>query len=124
MNPIEIGQRLIELTTADNDAQALNELYAENVVSVEAGSDEGGEAQTWEGLAAVKEKHAWWNGVATLHSMTAEGPYAGFGDNHFVIKFWMDITMEGQERSQMTEVGLYEVADSKIVREVYLPLSG
>ena len=121
MNATDVGKRLVELTSSGNDEQALQELYADNVVSIEAGGD-GGEGQTWEGLAAVREKHAWWNNAATMHDTTAEGPYAGGGDDQFVVKFWMDVTMEG-ERNQMTEVGVYQVADGKIVREVYLPLT-
>ncbi len=121
MNPMQVGQRLIELTTQDQDHIALDELYADNVVSVEAGNGDE-EAQTWEGIDAVREKHAWWNGVATMHEVTAEGPYAGGGADQFVVKFGMDVTMEGQERAMMVEVGIYEVQDGKIVRETYLPL--
>ncbi|MEQ9450710.1 MAG: nuclear transport factor 2 family protein [Pseudomonadales bacterium] len=123
MDTMTVANRLVELTTADNDAQALDELYAEDVVSIEAGTPEG-EPQTFTGLAAVREKHAWWNSVATLHDTTAEGPYAGTGSDQFVVKFWMDVTMAEQGRSQMTEVGVFTVADGKIVREVYLPLLG
>ena len=120
MNVIEVGKRLVELTTSGQDEVALAELYADNVVSIEtAPTDE--DAASWEGLDAVREKHAWWNSVATMHDTTAEGPFAGFGDDCFVVKFWMDVTMEG-ERNQMTEVGVFTVADGKIVREVYLPL--
>ena len=120
MNAIEVGKRLVELTSADNDAQALAELYADNVVSIESAHAED-QVATWEGISAVHEKHEWWSANATVHETTAEGPYAGFGDDHFVVKFWMDVTMDGQ-RNQMSEVGLYTVEAGKIVREVYLPL--
>lgn len=119
MNAIEIGKRLVELTSNDNDAQALDELYSDNVVSIEAG---GEEAQTWEGLEAVRGKHAWWNEMTTVHSTSAKGPFASGTDDQFVVRFDMDVTMQGQEREQMQEVGLFTVADGKIVREVYLPL--
>ena len=122
MTPIEAGRRLVELTSAGNDAQALDELYATHVVSVEAGAPGGDGPQTFEGLDAVREKHAWWASVATMHDTAAEGPYAGDGDDHFVVKFRMDVTMEGQSRTQMSEVGLYTVEGGKIVHEVYLPL--
>lgn len=126
MNTIEVGKRLVELTSANNDAQALDELYADTIVSIETNAAEGGAEggngpNTWEGIAAVREKHAWWNSVVTTHSTTVEGPYAGIEDNHFVVKFVADITMQEQPRSQMTEVGLFTVENGKIVREVYLP---
>lgn len=126
MNAIEVGQRLIALTTADKDAQALDELYADNVVSVEAdGSD--GTPDVFEGIEAVREKHAWWNSVAAMHEVTAEGPYAAADDNQLAIKFCMDVTMmdpetEKPNRAQMTEMGIFTVENGKIVREVYLPL--
>lgn len=120
MNTIEIGKRLVELATTGADAQALDELYATNVISIEADAEE--ESQTWEGLDAVREKHAWWESVTTMHNTTAEGPFAGEGDDQFVVRFEMDVTMQEKGRSTMSEVGLYTVADGKIAREVYLPL--
>ncbi len=123
MNAIEIGKRLIELTTSDNDAQALEELYADDVVSIEANVGEDAKSDVFNGLAAVREKHEWWNGVATMHETTAEGPFAGEGEDQFAVRFWMDVTMEEQGRVQMAEIGLYTVSDGKIVREIYLPLA-
>lgn len=121
MNAIEVGQRLIALTTTDNDAQALDELYADEVVSIEADGQDG-TPDVFEGIAAVREKHAWWNGMTTMHEVTAEGPYAAAGDNQMAIKFGMDVTMEEQGRMQMVEMGIFTVEKGKIVREVYLPL--
>jgi len=123
MNTLQIGHRLVELAKADKDAQAIEELYADSIVSVEVANPGEGEGQSWEGIEAVKEKHAWWNSVATLHRLTVEGPYAGIGDNQFAVKFVMDVTMEEQGRSTVSEIGVYKVADGKIVHESYLPLA-
>ena len=68
-------------------------------------------------------KHEWWENVATVHQVDVEGPFAGNGDDHFVVRFAMDVTLDGQ-RNQMAEVGLFTVADGKIVKEVYLGLVG
>ncbi|MDC3123107.1 hypothetical protein OBB00_00080 [Gammaproteobacteria bacterium] len=70
---------------------------------------------------AIYGKHAWWESVATVHDIDIEGPFAGNGDDHFVVRYQMDVTMEGQ-RSQMNEVGVYTVAKGKIIKEVYLDL--
>ena len=121
MDARTVGLRLVELTKTDQDAQALAELYADNVISIEVMSDPAAEPQRWEGIQAVREKHEWWESVATVHHLDVEGPFAGNGDDHFVVRFAMDVTMEGQ-RNQMTEVGLFTVADGKIVKEVYLGL--
>ncbi len=121
MDARTVGLRFVELATAGQDATALDELYADNVVSVEVRSDPAAEPQRWEGIQAVREKHEWWESVATVHQVDVEGPYAGNGDDHFVVRFALDATFEGQ-RNQMTEVGLFTVANGKIVKEVYLGL--
>ena len=59
--------------------------------------------------------------AATVHNIDVEGPFAGNGDDHFVVRFAMDVSVEGR-RNKMIEVGLFTVANSKIVREVYLGL--
>lgn len=123
MDARTVGLRLVELTTAGQDATALDELYADSVVSVEVMSDPVAEPQRWEGIRAVREKHEWWENVATVHQVDVEGPFAGNGDDHFVVRFDMDVTLDGQ-RNQMAEVGLFTVADGKIVKEVYLGLVG
>ena len=123
MDARTVGLRLVELTTAGQDATALDELYADSVVSVEVMSDPVAEPQRWEGIRAVREKHEWWENVATVHQVDVEGPFAGNGDDHFVVRLAMDVTLDGQ-RNQMAEVGLFTVADGKIVKEVYLGLVG
>lgn len=121
MDARAIGIRLVKLARARQDLKAVEELYAENIVSVEIMSEPNEEPQTGEGIAIIYEKHAWWERVAEVHSLEVEGPFAGHGDDHFVVRFSMDVTMEGQ-RSQMNEVGLYTVANGKIIKEVYLGL--
>ncbi|MBL6815091.1 MAG: nuclear transport factor 2 family protein [Pseudomonadales bacterium] len=121
MDARSVGLRLVELARANQDATAVEELYDENIVSVEIMSDAEAEPQIGEGIQTIYEKHAWWESVATVHNIDIEGPFAGNGDDHFVVRFQMDVTMEGQ-RSEMTEVGMYTVANGKIIKEVYLGL--
>jgi len=118
-----VGLRVVELSTAGKDATALDELYADSIVSVEIMSDPASEPWRWEGIQAVREKHEWWENMATVHNVDAKGPFAGNGDDHFVVRFGMDVTIDGQ-RNQMTEVGLFTVANGKIVKKVYLGLVG
>ena len=121
MDARTVGLRLVELTTLGQDAKVLDELYADDVISIEILSDPAAEPQRWLGLPAVREKHAWWANAATVHNIDVEGPFAGNGDDHLVVRFAMDGSMEGR-RNNMIEVGLFTVANSKIVREVYLGL--
>ena len=121
MDARSVGLRLGELVRANQDATAVEELYDENIVSIEIMSDPEAGPQMGEGIQTIYEKHAWWESVATVHNIDIEGPFAGNGDDHFVVRFQMDVTMEGQ-RSQMTEAGLHTVANGKIIKEVYLDL--
>ncbi len=121
MDARTVGLRLVELTTLGQDAKVLDELYADDVISIEILSDPAAEPQRWLGLPAVREKHAWWANAATVHNIDVEGPFAGNGDDHFVVRFAMDVSVEGR-RNKMIEVGLFTVVNSKIVREVYLGL--
>ena len=61
-------------------------------------------------------------GVATVHSVEVDGPFAGSGSEVFVVGFTMDVTMDG-ERNSMREVGVFTVDQGKIVKEVYLGLA-
>ena len=123
MDAPTVGIRLVELARANEDLKAVEELYAAYVVSVEIMSGANEEPQIGEGIETIYEKLAWWERVAEVHSLDVEGPFAGNGDDHLVVPYSMDVTMEGQ-RSQLNEVGLYTVADGKIVKEVYLGLVG
>ncbi len=122
MNAIEVGRRLVALSNEGRDDAALSELYADEIVSVEA---QGGDEGTFNGLEAVKAKHEWWNASFEVHSAEACGPYTGARDDQFVVRFNIDVTPTeaGSERQQMEEVGIFTVAGGRIVREEYLPLS-
>ena len=52
-----------------------------------------------------RKKNAWWKSVATVHDIDIEGPFAGNGDDHFVVRYQMDFNVEGQ-RSQMNKAGV------------------
>ena len=122
MDSRRIGLRLVELAKAGRDAEAVNELYADNIESVEIISNTTEEPQVWKGIDGVREKHAWWESVATIHSVEVDGPFAGHGSDVFVVGFSMDVTVEG-ERNTMREVGVFTLEEGKIVKEVYLGLA-
>lgn len=110
------------------EADALDTLYAENCVSVEAlempGGPMGREAN---GLDAIRQKHEWWFANNEVHSSSAEGPFL-HGDDEFTVIFDMDVTDKTSgQRMQMKETGRYKVnADGKIIREEfsYPPMEG
>ena len=113
-----VAGKLAECCNSGREAEALETLYAQDCVSVEALAmgDAGREAQ---GLDAIKGKHDWWYGAHDVHQVSAEGPFL-FGDDQFSLVFDMVVTnKESGERMQAKEVGVYTVKDGKLVREEF-----
>ena len=121
MDARSVGLRLVELARANQDATAVEELYRENIASIEVMVGANDEPQIGTGVGASYEKHAWWESGATVHGIDIEGPFADNGDDDFVARCKMVVTIVGQ-RSQMSEVGVYTTAKCKIVKEAYLDL--
>ncbi|MBX3586939.1 MAG: nuclear transport factor 2 family protein [Ramlibacter sp.] len=86
--------------------------WADSVVSVEA--MEGDMARV-EGRAGVEAKGAWWYANHDIHSVKVEGPYVN--GNQFIVRFTMDVTPKGGQRTQMDEMGVYTVQGGKITEE-------
>jgi ketosteroid isomerase-like protein len=117
MKTMEIATQLAELCRQGKNMDALNTLFAEDVVSVEAGAPPGMERAA-HGLAALKGKSEWWFNNHEIHSHSVTGPWPH--DDRFVIGFQYDITHKPSgQRMKMDEVGLYYVRDGKIVREEF-----
>ena len=117
MNTMEIARKLVELCRQGKNHEALDSLYADNVVSVEAAVPQGMEREA-KGLAAVKAKGKWWVDNHEIHSATVTGPWPH--DDRFVVGFQVDVTFKPTgQRMQMDEVGLYQVKGGKIVREEF-----
>ena len=120
----EIANKLVAYCNADQTGEALDTLYTDNSVSVEALAmgEAGREAK---GMAALRAKHEWWFSNHEVHASSAEGPFL-FGDDQFSVIFDMDVTDKNTgERSQAREVGVYTVKDGKILREeFYYPATG
>lgn len=117
MNTQEIAQKLVQHCQNQTELQGLDELYAENCVSVEPMAPEGMDTVS-NGVDAIKAKHDWWGNAFEVHSGNIEGPFVN-GDKFSVI-FEMDATEKASgQRWQMKEVALYEVENGKIARESF-----
>ncbi|WP_427452965.1 SnoaL-like domain-containing protein [Litorimonas sp. WD9-15] len=118
---VKTAKALTAYCQTEQEAKALDELYAQDCVSVEAldmpGEPMGREAS---GLDAIRAKHDWWFANNEVHSTSAEGPFL-HGDDTFSLIFEMDVTDKNSgERVQMKEVGLYTTnADGQIIREAF-----
>lgn len=123
---MEIGQVLLQMVNSGREAEAafVDEYYDAAIVSLEGG-DGNGDSDTpsrMEDIDAIRGKHQWWYDNNEVHSTTATGPYVGHRDDQFVTRFLLDLTPAGGERMQMDEVGLFTVANGKMVQEEYLYL--
>lgn len=120
METREVGKRLVELCNQGKNMEAIEELYSDGIVSIEAQGDEQ-MPKKMEGIEAIKGKNKWWEENHEVHSASAAGPFPH--DDRFAVMFDIDVTptsgpYEGN-RMQMKEVGLYTVEDGKIAKEEF-----
>ena len=120
MNTMEIARKMVELCRQGKNAEALDTLFADDLVSVEAVAMPGGQQEA-KGLAAVKAKGEWWVTNHEIHGVVVEGPLVAC--SHFTVVFKMDVTFKPQaKRHTMEEVAVYKVAGGKIVYEEFFYL--
>jgi hypothetical protein len=119
MNTEEVARKVVELVRKQAWHEALDTLYDDNIVSVEA-SSMGGESPETRGKAAVRGKIDWWVSAMQVHSFEAGDPFVAH--DRFVVQYDADVTdKNSKERRKMSEVGVYTVKNGKIVREEFLP---
>ena len=97
--------------------------WADDVVSIEAGSPPGGPDPKSVGKAAVAAKGEWWSANHEVHGATVEGPLVN-GDQ-FVLRIKMDVTPKASgQRMTMDEVALYTIRNGKIAEERFFYAMG
>jgi limonene-1,2-epoxide hydrolase len=122
MNTQEVANKVVELTRKQAWKEALDTLYAKEIVSVESQGMGGGSPES-RGIEAVQAKTDWWVNHMQVHSVKVGGPFVAH--DRFVVQYDVDVTdKNSNERMQLSEVGVYTVKDGKIAREEFLPKSG
>jgi len=110
-----IGKAVVDHVNsgATSDKPLWDKHYHDNFVSAEA------DGMSWEGKAKVQEKHDWWNGMMTVHSCAAQGPFVT--KNGFCVYYEMEMEAKdgSMPRTKTKEVGVYTVKDGKVVREEF-----
>ncbi len=115
MTTTEIAAAFAALCKAGKHEEAGAQFWSDDIVSIEAGSPDGGDPAA-RGRAAVNAKGEWWYANHEIHSVETFGPYVNA--DQFALRFAMDVTMKANgTRMQMDEVGIYTVADGKVVEE-------
>jgi ketosteroid isomerase-like protein len=120
MDTKEVAEKLVGLCKEGKNQEAIDSLYADDIVSVEAQAAEGMPAEM-HGIDAVRGKNKWWTENHEVHSAAVKGPFAN-GDR-FAVIYNYDVTpkagpFEGK-RFAMEEVAVYDVKDGKVVREQF-----
>jgi hypothetical protein len=119
MNTEQVAKKVVELVSKQAWYEALDTLYDDNIVSLEAFSMGGGSPET-RGKEGVRGKIDWWVNAMEVHSFTPNGPFVAH--DRFVVQYDADVTdKNSNQRRKLSEVGVYTVKDGKIVREEFLP---
>lgn len=114
----DIAGELVAGCRENRAKENLPKLYAKDAVSVEA-QDMDGSGRETTGVDAIRGKHEWWENNMEVTGGTISDPML-HGDDRFAVIF----EMQGKEKAtgksfDMKEVGVYHVADGKIVREEF-----
>jgi hypothetical protein len=117
MTTKEVADTLVKLCSQGKFMEATKALYSPDIVSVEASAPPGGSRES-KGIAEVEKKGEWWMSNHEVHSSVVEGPLVA--GSHFAVVFKLDVTFKPEKkRFQMEEIGVYKVADGKVVYEEF-----
>lgn len=113
----QIATRLADYCRKEQFTLALEELYAENAVSIEQFEFPGFDKET-RGLGAMMEKDRKFNAmVESRYGTTVSAPL--IAGNSFCFVLTMDMKMKGRDRETLTELCVYTVTDGKIILEQF-----
>ena len=114
MSVQEIANDLVSMCREGKFRESGDKYWADDVVSYEP-APPGTEMAEVRGIEGVRGKGDWWEANNEVHDVQVEGPYVN-GDQ-FVVRFKMELTPKGGERTTMDEVGLYTIRNGKIAEE-------
>ena len=116
MTTEQVANRFNELAQQEKWFEIEDELFAENVKSIEP--PHSPYFKNAEGKAAVRTKgENWVKRVTAAHRLSTSHPVVA--GNHFAVAREVDITVEGIGRLQINEIMLYEVKEGQIVSEQF-----
>ena len=116
MTTQEVAARFNELAQENKYDVILSELYSNDCASIEPGKD--AVLQSVTGMDAIIAKGKAFNeSIEAMHGGHCSEPLVA--GNNFTVTMGMDVTMKGVGRMSMDEVCVYQVADGKIVKELF-----
>ncbi|HEY6977336.1 MAG TPA: SnoaL-like domain-containing protein [Chitinophagaceae bacterium] len=112
----EVAGRFNELARQEKWFEIQDELFADNVRSIEPANSPY--FRNAEGKAIVRKKgEDWIKRIESAHRRYTTEPIVG--GNHFAVVREVDITVHGLGRIQINEIMLYEVREGEIVSEQF-----
>ena len=115
MNTKQVAEKLVQLCREGKNMDAINELYADDIVSLEA---KGAPVERAEGKEAVIAKSVHWHSmVEEIHGGEISDPIVS--GNFFTVSMEMDVTYKEGGRIPMKEIAVYEVKDGKVIAEQF-----
>ena len=107
----EIAEKLVQLCREGKNLQAIDELYADNILSREPN---GHPHEVTVGKEAVKTNTRNWEAsVVEIHSASVSDPIVA--EHHFAVVMDIDATYLAIGRKRLAEICVYEVKNGKIV---------
>ncbi|MFG0325897.1 MAG: SnoaL-like domain-containing protein [Phycisphaerales bacterium JB037] len=128
MKTLDVGRRLVELCRRGENRRAIEELYADDAVSVEPMEDPTGTfPRESVGKETILKGADWWTENHEVHDGRVDGPYPF--EDRFVVFMTVDVTAKGGpmagQRMKLEEACHYTVKDGKIARaEFFWDASG
>lgn len=115
MNTHELAEKLVAYCREGKNIDAINELYADNIVSRES---KGAPNELVEGKEGVLSKNkGWLASVTEIHGASISDPVVT--GNFFAVTMEMDVTYKDYGRMDMKEIAVYEAKDGKIVSDQF-----
>jgi hypothetical protein len=116
MTTQQIADRLSELFKENKWMEAQQELFSDDIESIEPAHAPG--LQIAKGKEALKKKgEEFANMVEEMHGGWAGEPIVS--GNHIAVGMGIDATYKGMGRQKMDEIVVYEVKNGKIVKEQF-----
>ena len=116
MNAQEVASRLVQLCREGKNVEAINELYDDDIVSIEPeGSPMAGKTVGKE--AVLESTNRWFDSVEQLHSVEISDPLVS--DGFFACTMKIDATYKEHGRNVMNELCVYQVRDGRIVSDQF-----
>ncbi len=118
---LEVAHRLVDLCREGKNVEAINELYDENIVSIEPeGSPMPG--KTVGKAAVLGSTNDWYDSVQELHSAYISDPIVA--GNFFSCTMDIDATYKERGRNEMSELCVFEVKNGKIASSQFFYNTG